>query len=186
MEKQEGFTRGSQLANSRFYMGNLMSFLLNGVETNGRFAIVDGIGRIGNEPPPHSHDWEDEIYYVLEGEAELFIEGQAGSLYAKPGDVVFLPQGKAHAIYFRSEPFRTLLMASATSDHSVGLDAYFREISEPAASMSLPTDTATYAAGTPTEAFKAAERHGVHFLTPDETKLRLPSFPGFGANLKQS
>ena len=62
-----GLTRGPELSNSKFYMGNLMSFLLNGSDTAGRFAIVDGVGKIGNEPPPHYHDWEDEIYFVLGG-----------------------------------------------------------------------------------------------------------------------
>jgi len=28
----------------------------------------------GNEPPPHVHEWEHELYYVLEGAMEVYVE----------------------------------------------------------------------------------------------------------------
>ena len=171
-----GLTRGPKLDNSRFYMGNLVSFLLNGGETGGRFALVDAAGRVGNEPPPHVHAWENEIFYILEGSAEFFIEGQAESLSAKAGDLVFLPQGQAHGLLFRSDYFRTLIMVQATGEHPVGLDGFFRDISEPARSMDLPEEADTYSTGDPEQAFQAALRNGVQMLSPDETALRLPGY----------
>jgi quercetin dioxygenase-like cupin family protein len=174
-----GFARGPELENTRSYMGSLMSFLINGNETEGRIAVVEGIARPGNEPPPHVHPSENEIYYILQGKAEFFIEDQEQSILAGDGEIVFLPRGKAHAIYLRSESFRFLLLAQAVGDHQVGLDAMFRHISEPAVSMELPRDAMTYAAADPAEVVAVGLRHGVQFLAPADAKERLPNYPGF-------
>jgi quercetin dioxygenase-like cupin family protein len=183
MSSINGFARGPKLENTRSYMGSLMSFLIDGNETQGRTAIVEGIARPGNEPPPHVHLWEDELYYVLQGRAEFFIEDQEQSVSAGDGEIVFLPRGKAHAIYLLSDRFRFLLLAQAIGDHQVGLDSMFRELSEPAMSMDLPKDAITYAAADPEEVVKMGLRNGVQFLAPADVKERLPNYPGFGENL---
>ena len=58
---------GPTLGNSLAYMGSLVSFLAENSQTGGRFSIMWGIARRGNEPPPHVHAREHEIYYMLEG-----------------------------------------------------------------------------------------------------------------------
>lgn len=183
MDNIKSFTRGPELDISRFYMGNVMSFLANGSDTGGRIAMIEGAGKLGNEPPPHVHLWEHEMYYVLEGEAEYFVEGEDKSLRMRPGQLAFLPQGKAHAIYFRSPLLRTLLMVVATTEHPVGLDEYFRQMSEQATDMELPNNAETYTMADPEHAGKVAATNGMVFLTPQQVKERLPHFPGFGANL---
>lgn len=176
-----GFARGPALDNSRVYMGNLMSFLLRGDDTGGRFSITEGLGTRGNEPPPHVHDRENEIYYILEGAAEFWVEEQPGSFVAGVGEVVFLPRGKAHALAFRSDVFRTLLMAQAVGELPVGMDSYFHALSRPAPSMRLPDGLETYATGEVTLALATARRRGIDFLSPGEARKRLPSYPGFSA-----
>ncbi len=179
-----GIARGAGLKNSAFYMGSLMSFLLTRDETEGRLAIVEAVAKIGNEPPPHFHEYESETFFILEGAAEFFIEGKADSMMASSGDLVFLPQGKAHAIYFRSSPFRVLVIAHATGEHEVALDSYFKEIACPASSMALPAESTTYIMLDPEAAIATAARHGVQILTDAEAAQRLPNYPGFGANLR--
>ena len=63
------FSHGRQsLDRSVWYNGSLMIFLAAGGETRGKFALIEAVGRKGNDPPPHTHHREDEIFYVLEGE----------------------------------------------------------------------------------------------------------------------
>jgi hypothetical protein len=50
------------------YMGSLMTFLAKGSETGGRFALMEYRTKPGNEPPPHVHEREHELYFVLEAQ----------------------------------------------------------------------------------------------------------------------
>ena len=74
-------------------------------------------------------------------------------------------------------------MVQATTEHPVGLDHFFREMAEPAKSMELPEEAVTYTMADPQHAIELAAQNGMVFLTPEETKKRLPLCPGFGANL---
>ena len=70
------FVRGANLDTSMMYMGSIMSFLVRAQDTDGRFAMVEYRARPGNEPPPHVHLWEHEIFSVLEGKIEFHCEDQ--------------------------------------------------------------------------------------------------------------
>ena len=90
----------------------------------------------GNEPPPHVHEREHELYFVLEGTMRFYCEDKILDIAA--GEVVFLPQGKAHAFICTSDVVRTLIFVQATGQDAVGLDSYFLAMGEPATSMVLP------------------------------------------------
>jgi mannose-6-phosphate isomerase-like protein (cupin superfamily) len=130
------FKRSPSLKTTLAYMGSNMSLLAKGTETGGRLALMEFHSRPGNEPPPHIHEWEHELYYLLEGRMEFYCDGEILSIGA--GEVAFLPQGKAHAFYVRSPIVRALIAVEATDERSVGLDRYFIDMGEPAASMELP------------------------------------------------
>src|SRR5215469_8975660 len=67
--KSIGFSHGRQsLDRSVWYNGSLMTFLATGEEMQGKFALIEAVSRKVNDPPPHTHRREDEIFYVLEGE----------------------------------------------------------------------------------------------------------------------
>jgi quercetin dioxygenase-like cupin family protein len=66
--------RGANLDTSMMYMGSIMSSLVRVQDTDGRFAMVEYRARPGNEPPPHVHRWEHEIFSVLEGKIEFHCE----------------------------------------------------------------------------------------------------------------
>src|SRR5580704_13905306 len=102
------------------YMGSLMTFLAKGSETSGRFALMEYHTKPGNEPPPHVHDREHELYFVLEGAMRFYCEDK--TLDIGVGDVVFLPQGKAHAFTCTSDVVRTLIFVQATGKDAVALD----------------------------------------------------------------
>ena len=72
-ERLAAFGRGRQsLKESVWYSGNLLTFLATGEDTQGRFALIEIVGRKGNVPPPHIHHREDETFFILEGEDDRF------------------------------------------------------------------------------------------------------------------
>ena len=100
------------------------------------------------------------------------------------GDVVFLPQGKAHAFNCLSPQVRTLILVAASGDGSVGLDSYFLTMGEVTQSMSLPDHAVTYGEETPERAIKACNDNGIYVMSEDETRKALPQYPGFGAPVR--
>jgi quercetin dioxygenase-like cupin family protein len=120
-----------KLARSIWYVGNLMTFHLDASDTNGRFALVEVTGRPGAEPPLHTHQYEDEVFYVLEGQLRFFRGDQEQVVV--PGEACFLPRGVPHTFRVESERARGLVAITPA-----GFEQYFREIGRPAESLELP------------------------------------------------
>src|SRR6202041_3016417 len=53
------FMQGRYIENSRWYMGSVMTFLVNSEHTNGSFSITEYLSKPGNEPPAHVHPREE-------------------------------------------------------------------------------------------------------------------------------
>jgi hypothetical protein len=119
------------------------------------------------------------LYYLLEGRMEFYCDGEILSIGA--GEVAFLPQGKAHAFYIRSPVARALILVHATGEQAVGLDQYFIDMGEPAASMELRNHQATHVMSDPAPTIRVAAANGIRILSPEETAELLPHYPGFGA-----
>ena len=156
-----------------------MSLFARGEETGGRFALMEFHSRPGNEPPPHIHEWEHELYYLLEGRMEFYCDDEILSIGA--GEIAFLPQGKAHAFYIRSPTGRALISVQATDERAVGLDRYFIDMGEPAGSLELPDHQATHAMSDPAHAILGRGCQWNPYLVAEETAELLPHYPGFGA-----
>jgi len=58
-------------------MGILTTNLAEEKDTGGAFCLVEAILAPGNEPPPHVHSREDETFYVLEGEFDVYVGEEA-------------------------------------------------------------------------------------------------------------
>jgi len=56
--------------------------------------VFDTTGPADAGPPPHRHPWE-EIYVVLEGELDVWIDG-SGTRRVGPGSVVHVPASVGH------------------------------------------------------------------------------------------
>src|SRR5689334_10528804 len=76
------------------YAGGLGTILIDGSETGGALAILEGVQRPGGEPPLHVHTREDETFYVIEGKMSVWVGGAIHHLSA--GDSIFLPRGVPH------------------------------------------------------------------------------------------
>gem|GEM_PF-761961 len=180
----KAFKRGPSLGLSMWHLGSLTTNLAEKKDTNGAFCLVEGTLAPGSEPPPHVHTREDELFYVLEGEFDVYVGKEAFKV--ESGECVFLPRFKPHAFVIRSPRLRVLALFSPA-----GLEEAFRSIDSPAQSLELPTAPVTNSAdaGKALHGIKqlTAEdlkqtvqllaEYGAHFLTPDEVADQLPLYP---------
>ncbi len=99
-------------------------FIIDGAQSGGTFALVEHpIEPSVLAAPMHTHRYEDEYTYVLEGEIGV----QVGDVVrvARPGDLVFKPGGVPHAFWNAGDtPARALEIISPA-----GFEQYFLEIS---------------------------------------------------------
>lgn len=112
-------------------MGMLGSWLAESQDTDGSFALAEGVVPRGAEPPPHTHTCEDEAFYILEGEMSVRVGGQTTE--AKPGDLVYLPRGIEHSFELKTPTARALFLITPA-----GLEEAFKQLSEPAQGLTLP------------------------------------------------
>ena len=164
------FRRAPSLGLSQWENGNLTTNLAEKNDTNGAFFLVEAMLAPGTEPPPHVHTREDEFFYVLEGEFDVYIGKEAFKM--EKGECVFLPRFKPHAFVIRSLRLRILALFTPA-----GLEEAFRGMSTPAQRLELPTGAVTYSTGDLKQTAKRLSEYGARFLTPDEVADQLPLYP---------
>ena len=71
-----------------------LRFLVDGEDTGGAFAIVEG-EECGRVTALHRHLHMDETFYVLEGTLTIYVDGQIRQLPA--GSSITIPKGTPHA-----------------------------------------------------------------------------------------
>ncbi|TJY43856.1 cupin domain-containing protein [Cohnella pontilimi] len=118
------FSRQVSEDNSFLFLGNKVSLLVLGEETQGQYAIIQTEERKGFEPPPHVHTREDENFYVLEGEVTYFIADQV--IRATPGTYVHAPRGIEHTFKLNTDLAKVLV-----SVYPSGFEKFVRELSIP-------------------------------------------------------
>jgi mannose-6-phosphate isomerase-like protein (cupin superfamily) len=166
----KAFKRAPLLGLSQWENGNLTTNLAEKKDTNGAFFLVEAMLAPGTEPPPHVHTREDELFYVLEGEFDVYIGKEAFKV--ETGECVFLPRFKPHAFVIRSPRLRVLALFTPA-----GLEEAFRGMSTPAQRLELPTEAVTYSTGDLRQTAQRLSEYGAHFLTPDEVADQLPLYP---------
>jgi mannose-6-phosphate isomerase-like protein (cupin superfamily) len=165
------FAQGRSIENSRWYMGNMMTFLVNGEQTDGAFSMTDYLSKPGNEPPAHVHDREDE-FIVLEGHIDAYIGKEVFSAGQNEG--VYFPKLVPHTFRILTPHLRMLILMSPG-----GFEGYFREMSEPARSIGLPEHAVNYGAVDMDHAVRKGREHGISFLAPDEIRQQMPPLAKF-------
>ncbi len=120
--------------NSVWLDGQLVTFLLTGEETGGRFALVRATARRGGEPPCHLHRREDETLCVLAGDLTCYVGGEPRSVLA--GTCVYLPRGLEHGFVVESDEATILHLFTPA-----GYEGAIRELG-----MAAPSNTASPAA----------------------------------------
>ncbi|MGH2784196.1 MAG: quercetin 2,3-dioxygenase [Actinomycetota bacterium] len=97
--------QGERLA----FMGQVSFVRARGDQTGGILSMTETRTPTGGGPPPHVHEREDEMFFVLEGELEVTLGDQTHQ--ATAGMFVFAPRGLPHA-YVAKAPTRHLAIVS--------------------------------------------------------------------------
>jgi len=166
----KAFKRTKSLDTSAWYMASLTTCLAEKKDTDGKFGLMESVLIPGNEPPPHVHSREDELYYILEGEFDVYVGREA--FMVQTGECVFLPKRKPHAFVIRSPRLRLLLIITPG-----GLEGAFRSMASPAERLELPEGMPTYATSDLRRAVQVFSEYGVTFLSKDEIVDQLPLYP---------
>ena len=167
----EAFKRAPSVEKSTWYKGILISSLATDQDTGGGFEFVVTKMRKGTEPPPHVHEREHEMFYVLEGILEVYVGVEC--LRATAGECVFLPKRRPHAFKIQSSEIHMLVLMTPG-----GFMNASASMAIPARSLDIPPDDGvTYATVDLEETMALFGKYGVRFLTPDEVARDLPAFP---------
>lgn len=141
----------------RRYQGGFLSTVIAPPQTQNQFAIIEFNLPRGAEPPPHIHQLEDEMFYLLEGRLSVSIADKLTILEA--GTAIFAPRGIVHSFRILSTSARFLNLLSPGN-----LWHYFMEFSSP---VNGTGDTGNNAEEKP-DLSRMLEvithQYGVHFL----------------------
>lgn len=114
-------------------LGGFVTFKLAGQSTNGSLAVIEHQVAPGTlAAPPHTHQHEDEISYILEGTITVQLGEQV--IPAPPGTLVFKPRGEPHTFWNQGSVFARLLEIITPA----GFERYFAELHEMVAPPSPP------------------------------------------------
>jgi quercetin dioxygenase-like cupin family protein len=170
MKTIQAYKRAPALENSTWYKGLLISQLAGNSDTDGAFDLVESKMKKGTEPPPHIHDREDELFYILAGEIKVFADGQVFTVVA--GESVFLPKKIPHAYLIQSEECHVLALMTPG-----GFLNAINKMNAPARTMEIPSDMETYATVDLTSTMAVFIKYGVRMMSPDEIAEQLPAYP---------
>ena len=134
-------------AQELMFLGTRARILASGEDTNGAFALVDMIEVPASQMSPlHVHHSEDEGFYVIEGEARLYLPGR--ELTLRPGDFFLAPRGVPHTYRAGGDGARWLVASTP---------AGFERFVARAAALEPPTPDALAA---------VAAQHDIEILGP--------------------
>src|SRR5690625_1996564 len=109
------------------FMGARIKPLLLSTETDGNLSVFEFNEVKGLEAPVHIHEYEDEIWRVVEGEITFYLEDQ--EIHAFSGDTIFVPRRKPHSFRCKTDTVKAILLLTSTDFETVITD-----VARPAAS----------------------------------------------------
>jgi len=166
------FKRGPSPETTLDVFGVDVTFLVDDVDTGGRFGLVEYVSKPGHEPPPHWHEHEDEVFYIAEGHLEMHCRDQVFQVEA--GERVSLPKRKPHGFIIRTPRLRAICVIQPS-----GAEQALKILGIPKNGNQRRPPGSTYASAMldPANPLKVAAQFGVHNLSPDEIALSMPHFP---------
>lgn len=132
------------------WLGVTYKTILKPEESGGTMSIVESWSPLDSGPPRHVHEREDEVFILLTGECQFWLEGQTFTREA--GQTAFIPRNSEHT-------FRVI--GSQTCHHLViltpgGFEGFFRDMSE--GRFRIPQDMQ--------HINESAARHNLRFTGP--------------------
>ncbi|HZS47154.1 MAG TPA: cupin domain-containing protein [Blastocatellia bacterium] len=123
-----------------------------GENTNNSWSLFEATVMPGSVVPNHKHDGFDEAFYLLEGELEMWLDGE--TINASPGHLVNFQRGTVHGYQNKSgAPARYL-----TWTHPAGIEHFYEEMSSNVKSM--PEDL--------NKILEISDKHNIQIMPPKE------------------
>ena len=116
---------------ARWWLGSLAVIKATAANTGGQLTIIEVTWPPHAEAPLHVHYWEDEGFWVLEG--DVTFEVGDTTIEAHAGDYAFGPRNIPHRFTVGSAGCRMLFILTPG-----GFEALVIAMSEPAGSRTLP------------------------------------------------
>src|SRR5215207_1083710 len=114
-----------------WWVGMLATIKATAEQTGGQYTLVEVLAPDGYGSVLHVHHFEDESFYVLEGEMTFYVGDQ--TIKAKPGSFLFGSKEVPHAFTVDSGPARVLFVLSPA-----GFENLVREMGESARELTIP------------------------------------------------
>ncbi|MGE0117044.1 MAG: cupin domain-containing protein [Dongiaceae bacterium] len=119
------FIRDPAAGSTLDVLGVTHVYKATGAETGGSFSLWEAVVPPGAGAPPHTHDREDEAFYVLSGELLIEFEGEPVPHRVGPGGFFFGARGRRHSYRnIGDQPAHVLILSAP----SCGLDQMFVEL----------------------------------------------------------
>lgn len=139
----------------RFFQQTI-TVLAPAADTNGALGVIEVASPRGAGPPFHVHHREDEAFYVLEGDYDVFVGDDV--VAAVPGTWVWGPRDVPHGYQVNSPHGRHLSLTMPA-----GFEGFFEEVADLATPSTDPRTTIGRLA-------TVAGRYGVEFLGPPPSR----------------
>jgi quercetin dioxygenase-like cupin family protein len=109
----------------------LVRFLVTGEETGGAYFAMEAYVPPGAGRQPHTHEGEDETFYVVSGNVEFQLDDDV--VKAGPGDFISIPRGQVHGFRNASQTVARMIATFTPA----GIESHFAETAEPVASIAI-------------------------------------------------
>lgn len=103
--------------------GGSYRIVVSSEQTNGEFAVIEMTVPPGAGPAPHSHEWINESFFVLEG--EISFNSEKGGYVAQQGALINIPKGGLVHSFKNNTTLPAKLLCTVMP---AGLDECFEEI----------------------------------------------------------
>lgn len=150
----------------RHFLNHLMTHKVSAAD-GGSLVAVEANAPKGFGPPLHSHDHEDEIIVVLDGEVRFECGGEAKTVGA--GGLAYFPHRQPHTFQVLSETSRMLNITASAATTPI-FDDFVDALSTPTESIELPPLAEIDGA----QVAEVSVAHGIQTLGPPPEPIDAP------------
>ena len=129
----ESYSLGPDDGDAMWVLGGLYTWKAVGAQTGGEYSLCEVRGPAGFAAPLHSHERENEGFYVASGEVTLVLAD--GETHLAEGGFGFAPAGAPHTFRLDSPEARLLLLITPGA---AGHEGMFADMGEPATAHVVP------------------------------------------------
>ncbi len=116
------------------FLNHLMTTKVSSDVSDGALTAMEFVGHRGFGPPLHSHDLEDELFYVVSGRVRFTCDDVSAE--HGEGATVWLPRGRPHQFQVLSDEARVFQVTTPGQ-----FDRFVATLGQPIDSPELPEPT---------------------------------------------